>query len=288
MKKSSIRWWLLVTLVLVWAPGRSAELTPTCAGLSGGPRQLALELLESEHPYDCCDDTIARCLEAEQVCRLTWRLAENICRRADQGQDRARIHRALSRRARSMLAGEPPVTINLEDTPSVGRADAPVEVVVYACARCPFCAKLVLELERSISSGALAGQARLYLKVFPIRGHRFSKEAGLAFVAAARQGRFWEFLDHAYANFDSFSVAELPTWAAAVGMDREIFGDHLADPATRELLVASKKEGLRNDVEVTPTVFINQRRWVGDLTTVELVDIIGEEADRRAGEIYRP
>ena len=47
--------------------------------------------------------------------------------------------------------------------------------------------------------------------------------------------------------------------------------------------MASKKEGLVNGVEETPTLFINGRRWVGDLEAVEILDALAEEAARVRG-----
>jgi predicted DsbA family dithiol-disulfide isomerase len=261
-------------------------LPPACEELEGEARGLAMELLESEYPHDCCDDTIACCLGEEPMCRLAWRLAANVCRRVGEGQDAERIRRALSRRARSMMPGGEPAEVDLHGVPPLGAEDAPVEVVVYACARCPFCSKLVPQLHDAIASGPLQGKARMYFRVFPIRNHEFSKEGGLALVAAAGQGRFWEYLLEVYENFDTFCVDRLPVWAEAVGMDRQLFERHVADPATRDALVESKKEGLRNEVDVTPTVFLNRRRFVGDLTYEELADAIGEEADSLRGELY--
>jgi protein-disulfide isomerase len=89
---------------------------------------------------------------------------------------------------------------------------------------------------------------------------------------------------HAYARFDDFSPELQPAWAGAVGLDPAAFEARLADPATRESLVASKKEGLVNGVEATPTLFINGRMWVGDLTAAELLDAIEEEAARVTGD----
>lgn len=42
----------------------------------------------------------------------------------------------------------------------------------------------------------------------------------------------------------------------------------------------SKKEGLRNEVNETPTFFINDRKYVGDLELEELVDVLEEEYER--------
>jgi protein-disulfide isomerase len=163
-------------------------------------------------------------------------------------------------------------------------ADAPVTLVVYACARCPYCSKLVPELYRAANGGSLAGTFRMVFRTFPIRGHAGSTEAGLAFTAAAAQGCFWGYTLLAFARFDSFSVEKQPAWAAEAGCDPAAFAALMSDPATREALVASKKEGLANGVEETPTLFINGRRWVGDLEAVAILDAVAEEAARVRGE----
>jgi protein-disulfide isomerase len=259
--------------------------TPVCDVLGGGARDLARRVLASEHPYECCDDTIARCLEAVPPAPLAIRLADDVCRRAAAGQDETRIRRALSRRARSMVGGGEPARVTIDEAAAAGPPGAPVTVAVYACARCPYCSRLVPELYREVTVGDLAGSARLVFRTFPIRGHEGSTEAGLAFVAAAAMSRFWEFALYAYARFDEFAPAAQTQWAAAIGLDPGAFADRQADPATREALVESKKEGLANGVEETPTVFINGRRWVGDLDAGVLADAIAEEAGRIREEL---
>lgn len=141
----------------------------------------------------------------------------------------------------------------------------------------------VSALAQQVRSGRLKDRVRLVFRTFPIRGHEGSTEAGLAFVAAAEMGRFWEFLHVAYDHFDEFSPQRLQTWAATAGCDPEVFAVRVAAPATREMLVEIKKEGVVNGVEETPTVFINGRRWAGDLELEELMDAIEEELDRLGG-----
>jgi protein-disulfide isomerase len=274
---------LMVTATLVTP---SAGQTPACDALRGARRHLAERVLESEYVYECCDQTIAQCLAARPTCELAVRLAENVCRRVAQGEDESRIRRALSRRARSMVGGGAVAEFDLSSSPAAGSGDAAVTVVVYACARCPYCSRLVPALYRAVTVGPLRDEARLVFRVFPIRGHEHSTEAGLAFAAAQGMGKFWEFLLYAYAHFDTFSVEAQPEWAAAVGLDPAAFSARVTDPAIREALVASKKEGLLNGVEETPTLFINGRRWVGDLEIGEVVDALEEEAARVRGRTW--
>jgi protein-disulfide isomerase len=279
------RWAGLSALALLLVPLGGAGQTPTCDRLVGGRHELALRLLTSEFLYECCDDTIARCLEERPACPLAVRLAENVCRRVAALQDEKRIRRSLSRRARSMTEGGPPALIDTTAAPTAGTGNAPVTVVVYACARCPYCSKLVPVLYHEVTKGALRGTARLVFRAFPIRGHQGSTEAGLAFVAAAEMGKFWPYLLRAYSDFDSFDAGAPRRWAAEVGLDADTFTMYLDDPRSRESLVASKKEGLANGVEETPTLFLDGRRWVGELEIDELVDAIEEEAARVRGKL---
>jgi protein-disulfide isomerase len=274
--------WIAACLIAALA-SPSWPQTPSCDTLGGAKRELATRLLDTEHPYECCDDTIARCLAARPACSLAARLADNVCRRVAAGQDEARIRRSLSRRARSMVGGGAPAEIVLDAAQTIGPERAPVTVAVYACARCPYCSTLVPVLVREVRGPRFCESVRLALRTFPIRGHEGSTEAGLAFTAAAEMGRFWEFLLYSYDHFDSFDPARQRAWGEAVGLDGAAFEALMTAPATREKLVASKKEGVANGVEETPTLFINGRRWVGDLEAGELLDALDEEVERVGG-----
>lgn len=272
---------LAVLFVSLAAARASRAQVPECDALSGTRRAIADHILSTEHPYDCCDGTIARCLARTPPCPLASRLAAFVCRRAASGQDRETIRRALEQRAVSMMPGVKRHTFDLLATPPAGSPQAKVKLVAFLCPRCPFCSKLGPELYREVTTGRLAGKVSLHARVFPVKTHPGSAEAGQAVAAAARLGRFWEFLLHAYREFDRFSLEVLPSWAAAVGLDRSAFEAALTDPATRTLLVESKKEGIRAGVEVTPALFIDGRRYRGDLDMETLVDVLEEAAEAR-------
>jgi len=145
---------------------------------------------------------------------------------------------------------------------------------------------LTPKLHHEVVSGRLKGKVRLYFRPFPIRGHEGSVEGGVAFEAAARAGGFWPFVLKLFgkAEFDSFAVSKLSEWAGQAGLSRADFDKHYADPATRQALVASKKEGLRNKVNSTPTLFINGRKYVHDMAMDVLVDVLEEEHERLTGK----
>jgi protein-disulfide isomerase len=275
---------LLIVLCAALRPGllRADQpgSLPECAALDAGELVRAADLMATSYLYDCCDDTIAACLAAADPCPLARRLAAEVCRRVGRGEDNAAVGRALRLRARSMLPVGAPASIALDRVPAVGAPAAAVVVVEYACLRCPFCSTLTPELAREVTAGRLAGKARLYFKGFPIKGHEGSTEGGLAALAAHEQGLFWEFLAIAYDRFDSFAVEALPCWAEEVGADPGAWQAAVDHPATREALVAAKREGMANGVDATPTFFIAGRRYHGELSIEQLVDVILEEHER--------
>ena len=271
---------LIALAILLLIPRLALAQTPTCDALSGEKKTLATALMNEQHPYDCCDDTISACLKSSK-CTLPRRLANQICRMAAAGKDRATIERSLSQRATSMMSARP-VPIDLSHAERAGEANAPVTLSVYLCARCPYCARLVPKLHKAVTEGVLKGKVKMYAREFPIRSHPNSTEGGMAMVAARRLGKGWTFLLHLYRIFDEFDPANLPKCAAQYGMDEAQFRDLLSDASVRRELVASKKEGVRNHVNATPTLFINGRKYTGDLDFESVVDVLEEEAERAA------
>lgn len=271
--------WSVAALAALLAFPAGALAGGPCDRLSGTARAVADQVLATEHPYDACDRTFAGCLEAQPVAPLVRRLADWICRKAASGQEALAIVRSLEKRAMSMMRPGRVQAIDLSSAPPAGCPKARVAVAVYLCARCPYCAKLVPALHREVTSGRLAGRVALHLRLFPIKSHEHSTEANVAVAAAASLGKGWEFLLRAYRGFDAFSPSALADWAVEAGIDRAAFETAASSPSVRETVVESKKEGLRNGVDSTPTFFINGRRWMGDLDIDTLVDALEEEVD---------
>ena len=258
-----------------------------CGRLSEAQRKLAQQIFSKTHPYSCCDETLARCLKQRKVCKIVTRLRDYICRRVHRGDDAKKIDSILARRARSMTPMRKRATFDLRSMPAAaGKAGAPVQVVVYACARCPYCGQVVPNLYRLATASGLKGKIDLHFRPFPLRGHGRSVEGGLAFVAASRQKKMWPYLLKFYSNYSGFSVDKLGEWAAQVGLDRKKFDADVKDPKTREALVEAKKEGLRNKVDATPTMFINGRKYFGELDRDSLLDVLDEEHDRVSKQTY--
>ncbi len=262
--------------------GRAAlAQTALCDSLPPDKKPAVQELLAALHPYDGCDDTFARCLASKPVKPVVVRLANELCRQVKAGKTRREIESLLVKRAQTLFPTGPRAPIALDESVRAGAANAPVTVVVYACARCPFCKLMVPALHAAVTDGRLAGKVSLYLRPFPLKSHPGSTEGGLAFLAAAKLGRYWPFVLLSYARFDAFAATALPEWAEAVGMARPAFERLTADPKLRDELVAAKQEGLRNKVNATPMLFINGHPYLYELTPEAVLDVL-EEAHETA------
>jgi len=249
--------------------------TPDCDSLSSEQKKVVNTVFASEHPYDGCDGTFEECLKEKKVHPLVQRLASWICRKAKAGQSSSQISQSLRRRALSMMKQGTKYSIDISKAIVVGSESAPVKVAIYLCARCPYCSKLVPQVYREVMSGRLRNIAVLYIKLFPIKSHEHSAEANMAVAAAASLGKGIEYLLKIYENFDNFSVDALSCYADAVGLNRTLFEAKMKE--VRDVVVESKKEGIRNTVDATPTIFINDRKWQGDLDIDTVVDAILEE-----------
>lgn len=237
--------------------------------------------------YDCCDDTISNCLKKEKVCRLAERIKEEICLLIREKLKDENIKIEISNRAKSMTPQLKKPEIELDDSFMAGEKDAKVTVVSYICARCPFCAIITPKLYKEITEGRLKGKAKLYIRPFPLKSHEHSVEGGIAMISAAKMGKFYEFLLKMYEEFMNFSLPRLNVYAAEAGIDIKKFDEISKEPEIKKYLENSKKEGLKNGVEATPTFFINGKKYYANYHIDLLTDAILEEYDRIIGDIYR-
>jgi protein-disulfide isomerase len=102
-------------------------------------------------------------------------------------------------------------------------------------------------------------KVKLVFKNYPLARHPYAKMAAVAALAARRQGKFWEFHDRLFANFDRLSDVKVLEIALELGLDLDRFEQDMEDL----FLVAKVNQDIRlasrAGVKGTPTVFINGR-----------------------------
>lgn len=97
-------------------------------------------------------------------------------------------------------------------------------------------------------------------KNYPLRSHKYARQAAAAVIAADRQGKFWEFHDLLYQNSKQLSDQKIQDISVILGLDTERFQNDLKDPQIQEIIDQEISEAARLGVNSTPTVFINGKR----------------------------
>jgi protein-disulfide isomerase len=288
MRRQKTVMFALVSAILLFAGGGLA-LEDKCQGLTPEQLQLADSIKASTYCYDCCDETVDKCLKKKKKCKLALRLSNEICSRAGKGQNEEKIRSALERRAKSMMPGAKTYKIDMNGLDTwVGDKDAKVTLTAYMCARCPYCAVITPKLHKAVTKGRLKGKVKMYIRIFPIKSHKYGVEANLAMAAAGKMGKFWPYMLKLYKSFDDFTPEKLVPWAKALGLDEKKFKSLTKDDKLRAMVVESKKEGLKNGVEGTPTFFVSGRKYTADYKIEYFADALEEEYDRVNKDIYLP
>ncbi len=102
-------------------------------------------------------------------------------------------------------------------------------------------------------------EVKLVFKNFPLRNHKFAMPAAIAALAAEKQGKFWEFHDLLFKDFNRLNAQKVKEIAQQLNLDREKFDKDQQDAQIRALINRDMSEGNRVGVRGTPTVFINGR-----------------------------
>jgi protein-disulfide isomerase len=85
-------------------------------------------------------------------------------------------------------------------------------------------------------------------------------KAAVAALAAESQGKFWEFHDLLFKNYNKLNDQKIQDIALVVGLNQEEYEKNRKDPAIERKVGQDLSEGRQAGVRGTPTVFINGRR----------------------------
>ncbi len=160
-----------------------------------------------------------------------------------------------------------PVERPLVDGLALGAEDAPVTVEVFEDFQCPRCAEFATQVEPQIVENYVPnGQVRFIFRHFPVlddlSGSRESDQAANASMCAMEQGKFWEYHDFVYANWDgenqgAYRDARLIAFAEAAGLDMDQFNQCFEENRYRAEIEADLNRGRSMGVQGTPSVYVN-------------------------------
>jgi protein-disulfide isomerase len=167
--------------------------------------------------------------------------------------------------------------IDIKDAPVRGDPGAPIKIVEFSDFQCPHCKHAQPALEQILGEYP---QVKLYFKHYPItRAHPYAQNAAQAAVAAGKQGKFWQFHDKVFkGDQEKESPTDLERYARELKLD---IGKWKKDTeAAAEKVNRDRADGERANIDSTPTLFINGRRFHGAPVYAEIKDWIEEELNK--------
>lgn len=101
---------------------------------------------------------------------------------------------------------------------------------------------------------------KIVFKNFPIRSHKFAVPAAVAALAADRQGKFWDFHDELFKNYNRLNEEKVQEIVAKLKLNTAQFEKDRKDPLLLEQVRFDVNEAIQAGVKGVPSVFVNGRK----------------------------
>ncbi|MBI4466824.1 MAG: thioredoxin domain-containing protein [Acidobacteria bacterium] len=166
--------------------------------------------------------------------------------------------------AASLLPAQKPASKSAEELrpQCLGNPNAAVSIEVFSDHQCPACRQLYLETMRSVLADyGMPGKVCLTYYEFPLRAHKYSRDAARYSQAASRLGpmQWIQVADALYYYQPQWSESgEIePVVAKALSeKDMSQVRQWLKDPKLEAAIERDLNEGTRRAVRSTPTIFV--------------------------------
>ena len=164
----------------------------------------------------------------------------------------------------------------MADFNAMGDPDAPVVIVEFSDFQCPYCKVFADETEPLIVENHVAtGEVYFIYRSLGNfisdnigAGRTESLDAAEAAYCAGDQGKFWEYKDILYANWQgedvgSFTEKRLTAFAEALDLELNQFNECLSSQKYRDLAEQDLRVGREEGINSTPSFLINGKLVVG-------------------------
>lgn len=180
--------------------------------------------------------------------------AEGDSARTAQGSSGSESGTSASRAAaRGAFADS--ASIPIGDSPTRGRADALVTLVVFSDFECPYCERLYRVLPQV--EEAFGEDVRIVFKNAPLQRHPHARLAAEAALAAHAQGKFWEYHDLLFAHQEELERNHLEAYAEQLQLDMGRFRADLDNGRFRSAVERDIALSRVLGVDATPSTFAN-------------------------------
>jgi len=198
--------------------------------------------------------SIAQCVEEARPCAACAPAARFLADKV-----RAGVNAEQAREAYNYRFGPNLTPVDPADSPSIGPANAPVTVVVFSDFECPFCARAVPMIEKTVKR--FSPNVRLVHKFYPLHQHAHARDAAKAAIAAQNQGKYWEMEKQLFAHQRDLTESDLEGYAQELGLALGRFKADLASPRAEKILQRDHDAGEAAGLSGTPHIVINGREF---------------------------
>jgi protein-disulfide isomerase len=155
-------------------------------------------------------------------------------------------------------------------SPIVGNPKGDVTLVEFFDYHCPYCKAVAAPLQKLLKDDK---GVRLVMKEFPILGED-SVLASHAALAAAGQGKYWEFHQALMEHRGQFDMDVIKTIAAKVGLDPAKLEADMGQQKIEPQISANHKLAQTLDISATPTFIIGDQVVEGAVPLEQLKELI--------------
>jgi len=139
-----------------------------------------------------------------------------------------------------------------------GPESAKVTLVEFSDFQCPYCSRAAAVTDQIKQK--YSKEVRFVFRQFPLPFHEHAHLAAEAALAAAAQGKFWEYHDLLFKNQQELGRESLEKYAAEAGLEMAAFKKALDQGTFKEAVDQDIELGKKVAVNGTPTLFINGAR----------------------------
>ena len=169
-----------------------------------------------------------------------------------------------------------PVTAAQAEGYLMGNPNAPVQIMEFADFECPACGNFAVITEPDVRNRIVnTGLASYRFFDFPLPMHKNTMAASNAAACAADQGKFWEMHDELFRNQPEWNGESdnkdnpkkvFLGYVKSLGMNTDTWEKCFDSQAHQSRILANQAEGVRRNVQSTPTFVIGKRQIPGAMS----------------------
>jgi thiol-disulfide isomerase/thioredoxin len=210
----------------------------------------------------------------DNTCRASFYAVRYVAHLVDSGLTDSEIGEKLEKRFRTPRHPH----LDVAEAPFKGSPSGRVTVVEFVDYECPHCKHAQTLMRQLVDE--YPTDIKVCFKHFPLSSHTNARLAAEAAVAAAKQGKFWQYNEKVWTNSDSLTPAILEKSAKEVGLDVARWRKDMDSDGIKGRVQRDRSEGIDLGINATPSIYINGRKYEDPLEISSLKDWVDEDLGR--------